>query len=46
MQQKMDTRFGTRDVRSPNRAGSLKTVMSDLAMYKLDVLAVQGVRWD
>jgi len=28
------------------RAGSLKTVASELAKYNLDLMAVQGVRWD
>jgi len=34
--QEMDMRFGTWNVRSLYRAGSLKTVASELARYKLD----------
>jgi exonuclease III len=41
----MDMRFGTWTVRSLYRAGSLKTVASELAKYNLDLVAVQEVRW-
>jgi hypothetical protein len=42
---KMDTRFGTWNVRSPYRSGSLKTVARDLGKHKLDLVGVQEVRW-
>jgi len=29
----MDMRFGTRNIRSPYRTGSLKTVASEMAKY-------------
>jgi hypothetical protein len=40
----MDTRFGTWNVRTECRAGSLKTVESQLEKYNLDLVAVQEVR--
>jgi exonuclease III len=42
----MDMRFGTWNVRSLYRSGSLKTVSGKLAKCKLDSLGVQEVRWD
>jgi exonuclease III len=42
----MDMRFGTWNVRSLYRAGSLMTVLRELARYKLDLLRVQEVRWE
>jgi len=39
-QWQMDIRFGTQNVRSVYRAGSLKTVASKLAKCKLDLVAV------
>jgi hypothetical protein len=39
-------RFGTWNVRSLNRSGSLMTVARGLAMYKLYLVGVQEVRWD
>jgi hypothetical protein len=42
----MDMRFGTWNVRSLYRAGSLKTVSRELARYKLDLAGVQEVRWE
>jgi hypothetical protein len=41
----MDMRFGTWNVRSPNRAGSLLTVAKEISKYKLDLVGVQ-VGWD
>jgi exonuclease III len=43
---KMDMRFGTWNVRSLYRQGSLKKVSGELAKYKLDLVGVQEVRWD
>jgi hypothetical protein len=37
----MDMRFGTWKVRSLCRAGSLKTVLRELARYKVDLVGVQ-----
>jgi exonuclease III len=42
----MDIRFGTWNVRSLYRSGSLKTVARELGKYKLDLMGVQEVRWD
>jgi exonuclease III len=42
----MDMRFGTWNVRSLYRSGSLKTVARELGKYKLDLVDVQEVRWD
>jgi exonuclease III len=41
----MDMRFGTWNVRSLYRAGSLRTVAEEVSKYKLDLLGVQEVRW-
>jgi exonuclease III len=41
----MDMRFGTWDVRSMYRAGSLRTVAEEISKYKLDLVGVQEVRW-
>jgi exonuclease III len=43
---KMDTRFGTLNVRGLYRIGSLKTVARELGKYKLDLVGVQEVRWE
>jgi hypothetical protein len=40
----LDMRFGTGNVRSLYRVGSLKTVLRKLARYKLDLVEVQKVR--
>jgi hypothetical protein len=40
----MDMRFGLWNVRSLYRAGSLMTVLRELARYKLDLVGVQEVR--
>jgi len=42
----MDMTFGTWNFRSLYRAGSLETAPSELAKYKLDLVAVQEVSWD
>jgi exonuclease III len=42
----MDMRFGTWNVRSLYRVGSLMTVSRELARYKLDLVGVQEVRWE
>jgi hypothetical protein len=42
----MDMRFGTWNVRSMYRAGSLRVVGDEISKYKLDILGVQEVRWD
>jgi exonuclease III len=39
-------RFGTWNVRSLYRIGSLKTVARELGKYKLDVVGVHEVRWE
>jgi exonuclease III len=39
-------RFGTWNVWSLYRSGSLKTVARELRKYKLDLVGVQEVRWD
>ena len=45
-QRKRDVRFGTWNVRSLYWAGSLTAAARELAIYKLDLLGVQEVRWD
>jgi exonuclease III len=42
----MNMRFGTWNVRSLYRVGSLMTVSRELARYKLDLVGVQEVRWE
>ena len=39
-------RFGTWNVRSLYRAGSLTAAARELTRYKLDLVGVQGVRWE
>jgi hypothetical protein len=39
-------RFGTWNVRSMYRAGSLRAVGEAISKYKLDLVGVQDVRWD
>jgi hypothetical protein len=39
-------RFGTWNVRSLYRAGSLMTVAKEISKYELDLEEVQEVRWD
>jgi len=43
-EKKRDTRFGTWNVRSLCRAGSLTTAARKLATYKLDLVGMQEVR--
>jgi hypothetical protein len=38
--------FGPRNDRSTYRAGSLRTVAEEISKYKLDLVGVQGIRWD
>jgi exonuclease III len=42
----MDMRFGTWNVTSLCRIGSLTTVARELGKYKLDLVGVQEVRWE
>jgi exonuclease III len=42
----MDMRFGTWNVRSLYRAGSLMTVSRKLSRYRSDLVGVQEVRWE
>jgi exonuclease III len=42
----MDMKFGTWNVRSLYRAGSLMTVSRELSRYRLDIVGVQEVRWE
>jgi exonuclease III len=41
----MDMRFGTWNVRSMYRTGSLRAVAEEISKYKLDLVGVQEVRW-
>jgi exonuclease III len=41
----MDMRFGTWNVRSMYRAGSLRAVAEEISKYKLDLVGEQEVRW-
>jgi exonuclease III len=42
----MDMRFGTWNIRSLYRAGSLMAVSRELSRYGLDLVGVQEVRWE
>jgi exonuclease III len=42
----MDMRFGTWNIRSMYRAGSLRTVAEEISKYKLDLVGVQEVKWE
>jgi hypothetical protein len=42
----MDMRFGTSNVRSLYRVGSLMTVSRELARNKLELVGVEEVRWE
>jgi exonuclease III len=42
----MDMKFGTWNIRSLYRTGSLKTVARELGKYKVDLVGVQEVRWE
>jgi exonuclease III len=42
----MDMKFGTWNVRSLDRAGSLMTVASEISKYKFDLVGAQEVRWE
>jgi hypothetical protein len=42
----MDMRFGTWNIRSLYRVGSLMTVSRELSRYRLDLVGVQVVRWE
>jgi exonuclease III len=39
-------RFGTWNVRKLCRIGAIKSVVEELEKYKLDIVGVQGVRWE
>jgi hypothetical protein len=43
---KMDMRFGTWNVRSLYRVGSLVTVANEISKYKLDLVGVHEANWD
>jgi hypothetical protein len=42
----MDMRFGTWNIRSLYRVGSLMTVSRELSRFRLDLVGVQEVRWE
>jgi hypothetical protein len=42
----MDMRFGTQNVRSMYRGGSLRVIGEEISKYKLDLVGAQKVRWD
>jgi hypothetical protein len=42
----MDMRFGTWNIRSIYKAGSLRTVAEEVSKYKLGLVGIQEVRWD
>jgi hypothetical protein len=46
VRRKMDMRFGTWNIWSLYRIGSLKTVARELGKCKLDLMRVQEVRWE
>jgi hypothetical protein len=42
----MDMRFGTWNVTSMYRAGSLRAIAEEITKYNLDLVGVQKVKWD
>jgi hypothetical protein len=46
MQWKKDTRFGTWNIRSLCRVGTIMSVVGELDKYKLDLVGMQEVRWE
>jgi hypothetical protein len=42
----MDMRFGTWNVRSIYRAGSIRVVAEDISKYHLNLVGVKEVKWD
>jgi exonuclease III len=42
----MDMRFGTWNIKSLYRTGSLMTVLRELSRYRIDLVGVQEVRWE
>jgi hypothetical protein len=42
----MDIRFGTWNVKSLNKSGSITVATRELARYKLDLVGVKEFRWD
>jgi hypothetical protein len=42
----MNMSFGTWNVRSMYRAGSLRAVAEEISKYKLHLVGIQEVRWD
>jgi hypothetical protein len=42
----MGMRFGTWNVKSLYRAGSLMTVAKEISKYKLDLVGEREIRWD
>jgi hypothetical protein len=42
----MDMRFGTWNIRSLYRVGSLMTISRELSRYILDLVGAQEVRWE
>jgi hypothetical protein len=42
----MDTKFGTWDIKSLYRAGSLMILLRELSKYKLNLRDEQEVRWE
>lgn len=42
----MDRRFGTRSVKSLQRADSFVTAVKELTKYELDLVALQEATWD
>jgi exonuclease III len=45
-QWKKDMRFGTWNIRSLCRLGTVKSVVEELERYKFDLVGVQEVRWE
>jgi hypothetical protein len=45
-QRNMDMKFGTWNIRSLYRVGTLMIVSRELSRYRLDLVGVQKVRWE
>jgi hypothetical protein len=42
----MDLKFGTWNIRSMYRVGSIVTITKELSKYKFDLVGVHEVRWE
>ncbi|XP_029342106.1 uncharacterized protein LOC115033527 [Acyrthosiphon pisum] len=41
----LETRFGTRNIRTLYKAGALKNIVEEIEKYKVPIVAIQEIRW-